>query len=148
MIARTGILILLILLALLLTACRTQITPPAGTSSLVIECLVAYRTGVSADHELEETFTLSEEATTLDRTFGELIFHSQYWPGNQAPFEHALQIRVTTADGDHELVSQLFQFLQDEPVRNQFSGDHGFSGLSYVYHPANGSELQYSCRIK
>ena len=32
--------------------------------------------------------------------------------------------------------------------RAQFSGDHGFTGLSYVYHPTSGAELQFTCKAR
>lgn len=32
-------------------------------------------------------------------------------------------------------------------VRNQFVGDHGFTGLNYLYHPTTNQRFQYVCKI-
>ena len=79
---------------------------------------------------------------------GDLTFHAQYWPRDQAPGEHSLRISVTANDTQAEVVSQLYQLSLTEPVRNQFSGDHGFTGLSYVYHPTSRAEVQYTCKAQ
>lgn len=42
-------------------------------------------------------------------------------------------------------MAQLYQMPRTEPIRNQFVGDHGFTGLNYVYHPTTRAEMQYLC---
>jgi hypothetical protein len=79
---------------------------------------------------------------------GDLTFHAQYWPHDQAPGEHSLRVWVTANDTQAEVVSQLYQLSLTEPVRNQFSGAHGFTGLSYVYHPTSRAEAQYICKAR
>jgi hypothetical protein len=39
----------------------------------------------------------------------------------------------------------LFQFDREGEPLNQFTGEHGFTGLHYVYAPDSGAELQYMC---
>ncbi len=129
------------------TATETQPIAPAFTT---IECLVAYRSSVTAAIEVEETIQLSPETRELGMNLGDLAFHARYTPGNEPPNEHSLRVWVTTRDNEREteLVSQLFQLPLSEPVRNQFTGGHGFAGLSYVYHPNTGAELQYTCQTR
>ncbi len=147
------------LLALLaLVGCAGSPTDAANdlgeSASIAIECLVAYRSGVAAEIGREETVVLSADARQQTLSFGDLVFHADYTPGDAPPNEHALRVWVTTGDGKTELVSQLFQLPVTEAVRNQFIGDHSFTGLSYVYHPISRAEfqsqaeLQYTCKAQ
>ena len=133
---------------LVLAACTTSASPSPETAAHTIDCLVAYRPSVSVGFEREETVSLSAATPAQTLSFTDLVFHAQYWPGNQPPNEHGLRLWVTPADREKELVSQLYQFSLIDSVRNQFLGNHGFTGLSYVYHPESRAELQYTCKSK
>ena len=58
---------------------------------------------------------------------------------------NSLVVNVMTKKGE-QIMTQLFQF--DPKLKNQFVGGHGFSGLIYVYHPEDKSELQFICKVK
>jgi hypothetical protein len=45
-------------------------------------------------------------------------------------------------------VQQLYQFIPEAELRDQFAGGHGFTGLTYVHHPTSSAELQYFCQSR
>ncbi len=57
----------------------------------------------------------------------------------------SLIVRVYDKKSKRMIVSNLFQFGTD--LSNHFHGGHGFSGLNYVYHPQDDSELQFWCSV-
>ena len=120
---------------------------PGKGAAAAVECLVAYRSGAAGGSE--QTLVLSEEARQQTLAFDDLVFHARYWPVSEAPGEHGLRVwGTTTSDIEAELVGHLFQLPTAEPVRNQFRGDHGFTGLSYIYHPTSRAEIQYTCKAR
>lgn len=110
-----------------------------------IECHSAYRTSVTVPVEREETVMLTSTADEQNITFADLVFHARYWPDEPGGEGPSLRLSVTAAGSADELVATLYQLPAPTPPRNQFSGGHGFTGLSYVYHPASHAELQYWC---
>ncbi|MCX8214005.1 MAG: hypothetical protein OTJ97_05775 [SAR202 cluster bacterium] len=54
---------------------------------------------------------------------------------------------VSSIEEDREVTSQLYQMSKTEPPENEFHGEHGFTGLSYAYHPNSLSELHYWCVV-
>ena len=115
---------------------------------LAIDCHLAYRSSVTVGIEREETvsFTASDANETV--SFPQLKFQAQYSAGQESWAERALRLSVTPAESSNELTAQLYQLSKTDPLRNQFVGDHGFTGLHYVYHPTSGAELQYWCIAK
>lgn len=59
--------------------------------------------------------------------------------------DNSLIVRVYDKASGRMIVSSLFQFGTE--LRNQFHGGHGFTGLNYVYHPKDESELQFWCSV-
>jgi hypothetical protein len=120
----------------------------AGGQSVVpvsIDCRVFYRPSV--------TESLSESAITLTTSgdhevieFDDMEFNAQYWDDQ---FEgRSLLISVTSPDTGDEVVRQLYQMDRRKSLINQFIGEHGFTGLIYVYHPSSTAELQYLCEAR
>jgi hypothetical protein len=91
---------------------------------------------------------LTHTSSYAEIKLGDLSFHAQYWPEDTPGNEHGLRLWVRAVQGEGELVSQLFQLPAVEELTNQFTGGHGFTGLSYVYHLTSGAELQYSCSLQ
>lgn len=125
-------------------------TPQAGdeqaAAALAIDCHVAYRSSVTLDIERSGDLPLTKDEGERTVTFNDLEFFAQYW---DEEFEsRALRIAVRTVETGNELVAQLYQMDRTKPLINQFPGDHGFTGLGYVYHPESGAELQYWCTAR
>ncbi len=145
---RTLIVLSLLAALILLAGCSSRQTGSAAAPEVNIECQVAYRSSVEVEIEREERISLSKTATAQSLELQDLAVHAQYWPPGTAPGEHAVRLAVTPANSAAELAAQLFQLPLNEPVRNQFSSGHGFTGLGYVYHPTTGAELQYTCSVQ
>jgi hypothetical protein len=122
--------------------------PASQPASSAVDCLVAYSARAGTGIDWEETVTLSAEAREQTFDLGDLVFHARYWPLGESPGEHTFRVWVTAGDTAAEIVSQLYQLSSTEAVRNQFVGDHGFTGLSYVYHPVSKAELQFTCKAR
>jgi hypothetical protein len=116
---------------------------------LMIDCLVAYRSSVTVSIEQEKVLTLSANEGGKSIVFDDLEFHAQYWSsGEEPPFERGFKVWVTTVGSDDELVAQFYELSRTELPRNQFLREHGFTSLSYVYHPTSRAELQYMCEAR
>jgi hypothetical protein len=128
------------------SAILTRSARPSGTPvPLTIDCTVAYRSSVTVGIEREEVLTLPDDGSQQTIVFEDLVFHAQYSTGEAPPFERVLKLRVTPVGTEEEIAAQLFQFSRLALPRNQFLGEHGFTGLGYVYHPTSRAELQYRC---
>lgn len=140
-------LILLVLIGCNETQAQATDTPAASVP-LSIDCHLAYRSSVTIGIEREETVSFSATDDSQKVTFSQLQFQAQYWAGAEQWAERALKVSILPAEGSNELAAQLYQLSKTETLRNQFVGDHGFTGLHYVYHPTSGAELQYWCVAK
>ncbi len=132
-----------------LAGCDPATEPQAPTEEAAalqaIECHTAYRHSVTVPPEREATLTLTSTTREQQITFSDLVLHARYWhdePGGEGP---GLRLAVTAVDSTSELAATLYQLPTHTPPQNQFAGGHGFTGLSYVYHPNSGAELQYWC---
>lgn len=117
---------------------------PATPKAASIVCSTAYR--VSTREPLTEVDRLrfGAEDSTQSMPYIYLELHGQYTAG-KADGERALRLWVTPTGTDRVLLTQLFQLPRDTDPTNQFSGGHGFTGLTYAYDPVSGAELQYWC---
>ena len=70
--------------------------------------------------------------------FKDMAFSTRY-------AEDYLAIDVLDLKTDKAICRHVYQFGKD--VKNQFVGDHGFSGLIHVFHPQSGAELQFFCTV-
>ncbi|MDX1663029.1 MAG: hypothetical protein R3272_04495 [Candidatus Promineifilaceae bacterium] len=116
----------------------------AGASGLPIVCTVAYRASVTEPIEREETLTFAGDQEEQTLSFADLDFQAAYRPG-EADMERSLHVAVTPAGATERLTAQLYQLPLEGGPENQFRGGHGFTGLTYVYHPESGAELQFWC---
>lgn len=112
---------------------------------LTIECHTAYHSSVTVRIEFEQTVEISsaENVQTVDH--GDLRFGANYFDGEFSGEGRFLKVSVTSIEDGREVTSQLYQLSKTEPPKNEFHGGHGFTGLSYAYHPASSSKLQYWC---
>jgi hypothetical protein len=150
---RSGIRAALVLsLLIVLAGCAAApwaAAPGSGAPpSSAVECLVAYSARAGTGIDREQTVLLSVETRQQELDLGDLTFHAQYWPPGASPGEHTFRVWVTDNDAQSEVVAQLYQLPLNAAVRNQFMGDHGFTGLSYVHHPVSRAELQFTCQAR
>ena len=84
-------------------------------------------------------------------------------PGSPPPQHHLAFDRLTLAAGPFEgparsiqvfptgssdpLARTLYQLPRTQPLRDQFIGGHGFTGLVFVQDPTSGAEIQYFCSL-
>ena len=115
---------------------------PANVAGIV--CHTAYRTSVTVPIEREETITFTDSDAQQSIVFNDLDWHAQYSTG-ELDGERALRLWVTAIGQPDILTSQLYQLPLKSGPQDQFRGGHGFTGLSYAYHPASRSELQFWC---
>jgi hypothetical protein len=132
----------LLMAALTLAACGGNAAAPAKAET--ITCTAAYRSNVTVGIEVEETFTFTNHDDELGTTFGELMFHAAYDAGG-ADNERSLRVWVTDAAETAMIHSTLYQIPLESGPQNQFTGGHGFTGLSYSYASDAAAELQYWC---
>ena len=91
--------------------------------------------------EAKQAYLLLEEHFTLGLTDpAEVVFDGEF--SGEGRF---LKVSVSSIEDDREVTSQLYQLSKTGPPQNEFHGGHGFTGLSYAYHPTSPSELQYWC---
>lgn len=112
---------------------------------LTVECHTAYRPSVTVGITLEQTLELSSTEDTKSVDLGDLRFGAIYFDGEFSGEGRFLKVTVFSIEDDREVTSQLYQLSKTEPPQNEFHGGHGFTGLSYAYHPTSPSELQYWC---
>jgi hypothetical protein len=122
-------------------------TPQAGASTF--ECTVFYRPATTAEGQAqseETTVSLVQHGDDEIITFGDLELQARY--SDDAVEGRSLVISVTAQDTERILVQQLYQFIPEAELRDQFAGGHGFTGLTYVHHPTSSAELQYFCQSR
>lgn len=136
----------LIAFILLVTACdgggASPITQPAEATA--ITCTAAYRANVSQSIEREESLVFTDRNEEQSIVFPALVFHAAYQTG-EVDHERALRLWVTDAERGTTYQTQLYQLDFASGPQNQFRGGHGFTGLSYSYHPTSGAEMQFWC---
>ena len=115
------------------------------TVPLNIYCHTAYRSSLTVPVQQKERMTLTSAKDKKTIRMGDLDFHTQYLSGEKNGEVESLKVSVTPAGGKEELAAFLYQMPNIGQVQNQFSGEHGFTGLGYVYHPKSRAELQYWC---
>ncbi|MBK8900585.1 MAG: hypothetical protein IPM53_05335 [Anaerolineaceae bacterium] len=133
----------LILVGLLLAACGGGETAvPAKAEQIV--CTAAYRSSTEVGIEREETLTFTDADDEQSVAFADMTFHATYRTG-VADNERSLRVWVTDT-ADTVFHATLYQLPLDSGPQNQFIGGHGFTGLTYSYHPMSGAELQFWCQ--
>lgn len=129
-------------LAILIVGCDDESAAPSRAAAIV--CSAAYR--ISETEPLTEVDSLRFEDTDSVQSlpYIYLELHGDYSDG-RSDGERALRVWVTRTAETEPLVTHLYQLAEDEGPRNQFQGDHGFTGLMYAIDPISGAELQYWC---
>lgn len=126
--------------AAVLAACAETSVEVSG--SLV--CNAAYRVAQSEPLTDVDSLTFEDTNSVQSLPYIYLELHGEYRDG-RVDGERVLRIWVTRTAEETPLVSHLYQLAENESPRNQFLGDHGFTGLHYAYDPVSGAELQYWC---
>lgn len=107
--------------------CATQYRPDAATmTGALSETLVVPRV---------EGFGQAEAQTFPAMTLGVTFV-------GDAPEGRVVNVLVTDTAGE-VLFSTLYQVTDGHELRTAFAGEHGFTGLNYVY--SAGAMLQFSC---
>jgi hypothetical protein len=138
---------LMIFIVVLLSACSSsgQLEPAQPPRAGEIACYAVYRAGVDQPIESEERLVFTDSDASRTLTFDDLILNAEYSTG-ETDNERSLRLWVTEARDDSRVYqSNLYQLDPAGGPQNQFRGGHGFTGLTYGYHPESGAEIQYWC---
>lgn len=135
----------ILIFVLMLVACGGAAAPTTRADAIV--CTAAYRSSISVPIEREETLSFGDADAEQSLAFADLVFHAAYATG-KSDNERTLRTWVTTTDETVIYNVQLYQLPLDSGPDNQFIGGHGFTGLSYTYHPTSAAELQFWCEAQ
>lgn len=112
------------------------------THPLNMIALFAYRTSDTEAISQEKKVAIVPNKPT-EFTMGKFkIFAQRSENAYDAP---SLFINVSEAKTGKLISHTLYQYGND--LRNLFAGEHGFTGLNYVYHPQGQAELQFTCAV-
>jgi len=94
----------------------------------------------------EDVFFDSNQSGEKDLSFPNMHFRAYY---SNSPYEgRSLSISVSEMGNGGSGMSQLFQMDRRHLPQNEFQGSHGFSGLVYVNHSNEKSQLQYIVSVE
>jgi hypothetical protein len=101
---------------------------------LVVDCSFAW--------EGTTTTLRFEDEAADDLSYGDLIVSVSLFDDEYEG--RSFSVTAYTEDG---VVGNtvLYQMVGDEHPRNEFAGQHGFTGLNWVRDPASMNNLQYAC---
>jgi hypothetical protein len=138
----------LICISILTSACSTLETPTDSTlpSETMIVCEVFYRPSSGASMETAPLITFVGGNEQKSHQFERMAFAAYFQDDDYEGV--ALSIAILDRESGDEIFRQLYQFDPQNPVKNQFIGGHGFTGLNYVFQPGSSAEIQYFCSIK
>jgi hypothetical protein len=130
--------------------CLFAARPLAKKTSVNVTCHFAYRTSTQVakmkEQEIKVVIPVSDEG--IDEIARIREPQKADFASVRVEVTHqtgSLIVRVYDKQTQRIIVSNLFQFGTD--LSNQFHGGHGFTGLNYVYHPKDDSELQFWCSV-
>ncbi len=133
---------LLVGVALLMQGC-------GAPASLTVACTTAYRASVSeppseqavllVDRENRQQTVAYDDLELLARLDDEATVDRMGW---------TLRVVVRMVGEDNVMQATLYQLPLDGLPINQFRGGHGFTGLTYAYHPVSNAELQFWCETR
>jgi hypothetical protein len=112
----------------------------APRAALTLECNLYWRHSVTVGNEKQAKLELSRDQEQKSATLGDITVKAFY---SNNPYDAAsLVVDVVRVDTGDTILHHLYQMQRGTKPVNQFVGDHGMSGLLYIYHPASHSELQ------
>lgn len=139
---RWRLLVLVVGMALLVNGC-------GAPASFAVACTTAYRASVSAppgeqavlllDRENRQQMVAYEDLELLARLDDEAAVDRTGW---------TLRVVVRMVGEENVMQATLYQLPLDGLPINQFRGGHGFTGLTYAYHPVSNAELQFWCEAR
>lgn len=134
---------LVAVLAALLAGCSGQQGPGGFDPADAVElsCTLTYRSAVTEPiQEQEDVVVAPGETRTV--AFDPLEIDLVY---DVSPQEGAtLRIDAREPGSDEPFVRNLYQFTDDGPPQD-FAGQTGFTGLTYLHPPGTDAEVQYFC---
>jgi hypothetical protein len=123
-----------------------------------IRCTLFYRPTILGDEELAEDapplkdksitkiIKLNKDHRSERNVLGGFIVNLIY--SNDKNDCCSFQVSVHNRKTGKILSNALYQFGSFSEIRNNFTGEHGFTGLNYVYLQNSDSELQWMCAIE
>src|SRR5690606_35036969 len=72
---------------------------------------------------------------------GELAFKFAFHSSENEGRSFSVLVKADT----QPVFQSLYQFGRNKMPKNQFIGDHGFTGLIYLTHPEQGGDYQFIC---
>jgi len=139
---------LIFLVSVMISGCASNdvATGDNASASNTIVCEVFYRPTSGTSLEAAPEITFPGRNDQKFQEFEDMSFEARF---QDDQFEgRALMIVVTNLNTGTEISRQLYQFDSQNPLKNQFVGGHGFTGLNYVFHPDSSAEMQYFCSVK
>ncbi len=141
--------IIVLAIAAVLSGCTRAAPSPSASAvplAMSVECSTFYRSSVRVSIERQEKVTLTANDSEKQVSYDALTFHAAYYSGDQSYESRSISTWVTTTGSEDELARTLYQFAKTGKPGNQFNGgEHGFTGMNYVYDPISRAELQFWC---
>jgi hypothetical protein len=106
-------------------------------------CSTYYRASVTVPPDEGPILTFATPGSS-EATFSDLNLTATFSDdGFESP---SLNVRVETMPDRALVFASLYQFVDPAADLNAFAASgQGFTGLTYVYNPSSGSELQFFC---
>ena len=125
-------------------ATSDEMSPAPTNTTPLPTCNTYYRPSVTVSPDSGPILSFAAPGDA-EATFTDLHLTATYF--NDGGYEPpGLSVRVETLPNHALLFSSLYQFGDSAVDLNAFaSSGTGFTGLIYVYNPASGSEVQFSC---
>lgn len=108
-----------------------------------VSCTIAYRDDVDVAPSQERVALSPGEQQTLEFEQLVIVLTYQFDAGEGG----SLLVDASLPDGGALIARDLYQFVPDDPPRNDFGGGHGFTGLNYIYPPGTTAEGQFLCTV-
>jgi hypothetical protein len=118
---------------------------PSSVSSTIV-CEVFYRSTPGQSLQSAPLISFSEGSDAETLTFDTMVFEAHFQDDEYEG--RALSIAITDLDTGSDVTRQLYQFDRQNPVKNQFVGGHGFTGLNYIFQKDTSAEMQFFCSIQ
>lgn len=128
---------------------REQLAAPPVS----FDCTLYYRASTAlapGDRGDEPKFQHAERALHVgpnqrgEGTLGHITLSASY---SDSPYDGS-SFSLYVHDGEQALFRTLYQFARTQPPKNEFVGDHGFTGLVYVSAPSDPTgDYQFICKV-
>ncbi|MDQ3954434.1 MAG: hypothetical protein M3285_02665 [Actinomycetota bacterium] len=146
--SRVRIMSLVMCAIAVLVGCGADDSAPSAASSPdrssnAITCKLSFRRNLETSTFQTEELTVRSDQDERESKLGPFRVRLLYFDDGFEP--SSLNVYVYSRQRRRLLTQDLFQL--GDTLRNQFVGDHGFTGLRYVRYPDWRAELQYICEV-